>query len=106
MRRLMLLALRSEQRWMTAYLPEEVTTGVLAPAQYQVALSARRRTAAAWRPLVRGNLGAWRRSRRFYGLCSELAQKKHQCVTVGDRYEPEVTRLRAELAQLAPTVEG
>jgi RsiW-degrading membrane proteinase PrsW (M82 family) len=102
----MLLALRTEQRWMTAYLPEEVTSGVLNSTQYQISLSARRRTSAAWRPLARGDLNAWRRSRRFYGLCSELAQKKYQCVIVGDQYQTEVERLRAELAQLAPEVQG
>lgn len=100
----MLVALNNERKWMLAYLPEEVGLGVLSQAQYENALSTARRTAAVFGALARGDLTRFRQGGRFFGLCSELAQKKHQCITLGEQHQAEVTRLRNELYALGQTL--
>lgn len=90
-------AILRERRWITKYLRDEVDQGTISLAQYQVACSLQRQVGAR----MRG-----RQSRRFYGLCSELAQKKHQLDVVGDERgnAARIAHLRAELSQLAPLV--
>lgn len=90
-------AILRERRWISEYLQEEVDQGTISAGQYQTACSLRRQVGARLRS---------RESRRFYEICSELAQKKHQLAVVGDEggNSARITRLRAELAQLAPLV--
>lgn len=90
-------ALLRERHWIREYLREEVERGLLSAAQYRIAGS------------LRGQIGARMRSseaRRFYELCSELAQKKHQLAVLGEERgnTARITRLRAELAGLASLV--
>jgi RsiW-degrading membrane proteinase PrsW (M82 family) len=90
-------AILRERRWIREYLQDEVAQGTLRYAQYQTAGS------------LRGQIGARMRSkeaRRFYELCSELAQKKHQLVVLGDERgnTARIARLRAELQRLAPGI--
>jgi RsiW-degrading membrane proteinase PrsW (M82 family) len=90
-------AIFRERRWIREYLQEEVASGLLTPEQYRTACS------------IRGQLGARMRghqARRFYETCSELAQKKHQLAVLGDERgnAARISRLRSELAQLAPAV--
>jgi RsiW-degrading membrane proteinase PrsW (M82 family) len=90
-------ALLRERRWISQYLQEEVEQGTISAAQYRTACSLRRQVGARLRS---------RESRRFYEICSELAQKKHQLAVMGDERgnSARIARLRAELAQLAPMV--
>lgn len=92
-----LWAILRERRWIGHYLAEEVALGTISQAQYATASSLRRQVGARLRS---------KEARRFYGICSELAQKKHQLAVVGDERgnSARIARLRAELAQLAPTV--
>lgn len=96
-------ALRREGRWMRDYLQEEVQRGVISPAQYTIAISTWAQTGARVRAL---GSGRYRLIRRFYQLCGELAQKKHQRDVRGDEAGNSaiIERLRGELAQLAPNV--
>jgi protease PrsW len=90
-------AILRERRWVREYLREELEQGTISAAQYQTASSLRRQWGARMRS---------KEARRFYGLCSELAQKKHQLAVVGEERgnTARVARLRAEIAQLAPLV--
>lgn len=90
-------ALLRERSWMITYLREEVEHGIINAAQYRTACS------------IRGQLGARMRGqkiRHFYQTCAELAQKKHQLITVGDEggNSIRIAQLRAELGQLATAV--
>ncbi|MBC8075365.1 MAG: PrsW family intramembrane metalloprotease [Chloroflexales bacterium] len=95
-------ALRREGRWMRTYLREEVQHGVISQAQYATAISTWAQTGARLRAL---GAGRYRPIRRFYQLCGELAQKKHQRDVQGDEAGNNaiIERLRGELAQLAPS---
>lgn len=90
-------AILRERRWIREYLRDELEQGIISAAQYKVAGS------------LRGQIGARMRSqqaRRFYELCSELAQKKHQLAVLGEERgnTARIARLRAELAGLAQLV--
>lgn len=86
-----------ERRWMRQYLADEVALGTFNHAHYQAACSLRAQFGAR----LRG--GA---ARRFYETCAELAHKKRQLATIGEERgnSARVEQLRAQLAQLAPTV--
>lgn len=86
-------AIFRERRWMRTYLREEVARGLISEAQYRVACSLRRQVGASMRSKT---------ARRFYALCAELAQKKHQLAVLGDERgnSARIERLRAEIAQL------
>lgn len=88
-----------ERRWMRTYLNEEVTFGLISPAQYEAACSLFRQLRAS--ATGRGNA---RSTARFYQLCGELALKKHQLATYGEESGNTATiqRLRQEMASLAP----
>jgi RsiW-degrading membrane proteinase PrsW (M82 family) len=90
-------AILRERRWIREYLQEEVARGTISATQFAIACSLRRQLSAR----MRG-----RETRRFYELCSELAQKKHQLDMVGDEggNNARIASLRAELSRLAPAV--
>jgi RsiW-degrading membrane proteinase PrsW (M82 family) len=92
-----------EQAYLRRHLLEEVKAGLIRPAQYQVACSAWRQTAARLAALFSGR---YRATARFFQVCGELAHKKQQLVKVGDEAGNMaiVQSLRAELARLAPQV--
>ena len=96
---IMLFALARERRWMTTHLSEEVDRRTITPEQYRTACSAWARTGARLRAIGSGRYQA---TSRFYQLCAELAQKKHQRVALGEEYSNTTTidRLRAELVRL------
>jgi protease PrsW len=89
--------IRRERSWITTYLQEEVREGIISQAQYSKARSIWGR--------IRGSAGG-KAARRFYQLCAELAQKKHQLQQRGDERgnQARIAGLRAELQQLAPQV--
>lgn len=92
-----LWAILRERRWIRQYLQEELEQGTISAAQFQTASSLRKQWGARLRS---------KEARRFYELCSELAQKKHQLQVLGDERgnSARVARLRTELAELAPRV--
>ncbi len=96
-----LWALYREQRWLKHYLREEVSLGVITPAQYLTACSAWGQSAARLRALSGGQYIA---ASRFYQSCGELAHKKHQFTHLGDEDDNQRTieKLRADLASLSP----
>ena len=94
-------AVRREQRWIATYLREEVERRVISPEQYRTASSAWAQSRARIGALFGGQ---YRVTNRFYQLCGELAQKKHQLATVGDESGNSylIEQLRGELTRLAP----
>ena len=100
-----LWALYREQRWITTHLREEISLGVLNPAQYRTACSAWAQTAARTKALFNGR---YRTTARFYQLTAELAHKKEQRLKMGEEggNTPIIERLRADLARLSPQVVG
>lgn len=98
---IMIWAIRREHRWIGIYLHEEVERGLISAQQLATAGSSWARFGARMRAL--GN-GRYLLTQRFYQLCSELAQKKHQLATVGDERGNAliIEQLRGELARLAP----
>ena len=99
-----LWALFREKKWIVQELREEVTLGVISPAQYRVACSAWAQSFSRLGALFSGN---YRATRRFYQLTAELSQKKHQRITLGEEDDSTliIERLRAELTRLAPLSE-
>lgn len=99
---IILWALRRERRWISTHLRDEVERGTLSEAHYRIACSSWAQTAARMRALFGGR---YRTTWRFYQACSELAQKKHQRLELGEaRYDATIDSLRDELRQLGPHV--
>jgi protease PrsW len=98
-----LVALRREGKWISDHLEGEVRQGTLTEAQWHTARSAPSRLGAAWGALLSGDLGRWRRTRRFYQQCAELAFKLHQLQCMGDESGNQqiVDRLRGEVGELS-----
>lgn len=96
-----LWALLRERRLLALQLEDEVQRGTLTAAQYRTATSAWSQVAARLGAFGSGRVRA---TRRFYHLCGELAHKKHHLATLGEEEDNSrlVTRLRGELAALAP----
>ena len=96
-------ALYREQRWISAQLREEVSLGILTPAQYKIACSAWEQTGYRLGALFTSRYGV---TKRFYQLTAELAYKKQQRLKMGDEYGniAIIERLRAELTRLSPLV--
>jgi hypothetical protein len=90
-----------ESRWISHYLREEVSLGVISQDQYRVACSAWSQSKARLYAFFSGRHA---KTRQFYQTCAELAHKKHQLATIGeeDGNTPIILRLRHELAGLAP----
>lgn len=89
--------IRRERRWAATYLQEEVADGLISQAQYN-------RACSFW-GRVRAGAGG-RAAQRFYQVCAELAQKKHQFKLRGDERgnQARIDGLRGELRRLAPLV--
>jgi RsiW-degrading membrane proteinase PrsW (M82 family) len=86
-----------ERALVQKHLHEELTSGLISPAQYQKALS----------PMTQSI--AWfggRAAARFYQVCGELAHKKEQYTKLGDEggNASIIASLRKELAALGPQV--
>ncbi len=96
-----LWAMRHEHRWLATYLKPEVDRQVLTAEHYQVACSPLGRARARIGALFGGN---YRQTSRFYQVCGELAQKRHQQVRFGEESgnAAVISRLEHELTQLAP----
>lgn len=94
-------AIRREQRWNTLYLREELDGRLISADQYRTACSAWAQTQARMSALFAGQ---YRTTSRFYQICGELAQKKHQFATHGDEggNRAIIESLRSDLARLAP----
>ena len=97
---LILALIKREQSWMGDYLSSEVNSGLISPAQYQTACSARRQSLVFLKSLVQGN---YRLQRLFYQSCGNLMHKKRQLAKNGDQLGEvlEIQRLRSELGSLA-----
>ena len=99
---IMLWAIRREKIWIQFHLKQEVESGLISPAQYEVAVSPFRRGLAAFSGL---GSPSYRKTRKFYHLTAELAYKKQQIARVGVKSGNSmemVNQLRTEITQLAP----
>lgn len=96
-------ALYREQKWIITQLRDEVTNGVITPAQYKTACSAWSQTSTRIKAFFSGR---YRLIDRFYLLTAELAFKKHQASALGEHVEnqPEIDRMRAELRNLSAQI--
>jgi len=92
-------ALRREQEWMANELVEEVAIGTLTAEHYTALTSRGGRQRLLALTLRRDGWTAYRRLNRLYGLCAELAIKKHQLRLMGDEHGNlrEIERLRATI---------
>lgn len=92
-----------EQRAIAAFLQDEVSQGVITPAQYGIACSAWSQSGARLQALLAGR---YTPTNRFYQACAELAHKKQQRAALGEEggNTAIIDRLRADLAKLSPVV--
>lgn len=90
-----------EGKLLKKHLQEEISLGLISPAQYRTATSGWAQSFARLTALFNGRFGA---TKRFYQVCGELAHKKNQFLTLGDEEGNRaiVQKYRAELAQLGP----
>jgi len=90
----------NERSILMRHLQEEVTSGLISPAQYRTATSFAQ-TSARLSALTSGNYLA---TDRFYQACGELAHKKEQYVRLGEERGNYalIEKLRGELTQLGP----
>jgi RsiW-degrading membrane proteinase PrsW (M82 family) len=98
-----LITLVREQHWVSQALRDEITYGVITPAQYSVATSPWKQSLAR---LVALGQKRFHETNRFYQLCGVLANKKRLYLSVGDE-DGNLTRiqsLRSELLTLSPCV--
>lgn len=95
------LAWRQEKRWIETHLRSEVGT-TLPREVFELAVSYRRRLSVQLQALLRGDLKAWRLSRRLAQTATDLAFKKHQLVELGDERGTEhiIEELRERLHAL------
>lgn len=99
---IILWAILREQKWLAIYLRDEMQRGVITAEQYRIAKSTLLQSSARMRALLRGRLGE---TVRFYQLCAELAQKKHQLYHLHEQHAASrIERLRGQLAQLSPRI--
>ncbi len=96
-------ALYREQKWIIVQLREEVTNGVITPAQYETATSAWSQTSQRIKSIFSCN---YHLVDRFYLLTAELAFKKHQATALGEQEEnqPEIERMREELGEISSQI--
>jgi RsiW-degrading membrane proteinase PrsW (M82 family) len=90
----------NERNLMKRQLREEVSNGLISPAQYHTATSFAQ-SGARFNALTSGNYFA---TARFYQVCGELAHKKEQFAKLGEERGNSgiIEKLRGELVQLAP----
>ncbi len=95
------LVWRQEKQWIQTQLKSEVGT-TLRRDVYDLAVSYRKRVRTQLRALCRGDVRAWRLSRRLTQAATELAFKKHQLATLGDEGETKqlIEGLRDRLVKL------
>ncbi len=96
-------ALYREQRWIIGQLREEVTNGIITPAQYRVACSAWAQVFIRTKALFSGS---YRLTNRFFKLTAELAYKKHHRSSLGEEGEnaASIDNIRSELVLLTPQI--
>lgn len=96
-------ALYREQKWIITQLRDEVTNGVITPAQYKIASSAWAQTSIRIKALFSGH---YHITDRFFLLTAELAFKKHQAYTLGEqeKNQSEIDRMRIELGNMSPQI--
>jgi len=87
-----------ERNILKRHLQDEVSSGLISPAQYRTALSFAQ-TGARLNAMASGS---------YFQACGELAHKKEQFAKLGDERGNRVIieKLRGELAQLAPQAKG
>ncbi|MDD5368584.1 MAG: PrsW family intramembrane metalloprotease [Anaerolineaceae bacterium] len=92
-----------EQRFVSRELLDEVSLGIISPAQYR---NARSPWAQSLARLVALNRGLFRDTNRFYQLCGVLAHKKRLRSTLGDEdgNTLRISNIRTELVALSPCV--
>lgn len=97
-----LWALSEEGSIVRAQLREEVSLGIISLAQYHTACSTWRRDTAR---LTARAVGTFALTDRFYQVCSEIALKKQEFVTLDEHHGEAliIEQLRTELARLAPS---
>jgi RsiW-degrading membrane proteinase PrsW (M82 family) len=98
---LILWATWREQKLLKTHLREEVSLGLITPAQYRTASSGWAQMLARMNALFSKN---YRSTKRFYQVCGELAHKKQQYLTLGDEEGNHaiIQGYRAELERLSP----
>jgi len=102
---IILWATRREQRNLEKYLATEVQANTMPPSLFRTASSAWRqmfaRTAAIF-------TGKYFKTARFYQVCGEYAHKRMQVERLGDESGNQIVieKLRTEMIQLAPYVQG
>ena len=95
----------SEQKNLKKYLAAEVQVGIISPALFQTASSARRQMFARIAALFKGR---YKKTARFFQVCGEYANKRREYDKLGneDGNLAVIQKLRAELASLAPYVQA
>jgi len=90
----------NERNILKRQLQEEVSDGLISPAQYRTALSFAQ-SGARLNALTSGSYAA---TSRFYQVCGELAHKKEQYAKLGEERGTlgTIEKLRSELTQLGP----
>jgi RsiW-degrading membrane proteinase PrsW (M82 family) len=101
---IILWATWQEGRTMRKYLAAEVQNHTINPAQYRTACSAWLQMFARFAAIFTRR---YFKTARFYQVCGEYAHKCRQYATLGNESGNlvTITRLRAEMAQLAPFVQ-
>jgi len=94
-------AMLRERQWISDHLYEEVSLGIITPAQYRIACSSWTQSLARFDGLFRRR---YQIINRFYQLCAELAYKKQQLSSLGEEGGNTriIEQLRAELSRLSP----
>lgn len=100
---LIIWAVWREGKLLRAQLKEEVSLGLMTPAQYRTAASSWAQSFARLNALFSGR---YRATARFYQVCGELAHKKQQFLKLGDEEGNRaiIQGYRNELAKLGPYV--
>jgi RsiW-degrading membrane proteinase PrsW (M82 family) len=98
---IVVLAWRREAAWMATELPEEVSSGVLTPLQFETISSRRERLRQGWRVLGISGLHQARLWRRLVDTSTELAFKKHQRALLGKEKGNDAAIVRLRAAVLA-----
>ncbi len=97
---LIIFFISREQKFLRQYLQEEVDLGNITAAQFKTACSSLAASKARFSALTSGKYAP---TNKFYQQCAELAHKKAQLAKLGEqKAAPEIEKIRALMAQLAP----